>query len=51
MAGPSQNLGRAGTPESAISLYRLLDPEILANPYPLFHELRKKDPVHWDPYE
>jgi len=32
------------------SLTQLLDPEILANPYPLYRELRDKDPVHWDPY-
>jgi len=35
---------------SALSLYHLLDPEILANPYPLFRRLREEDPVHWDPY-
>jgi pimeloyl-[acyl-carrier protein] synthase len=33
---------------SALSLYHLLDPEVLANPYPLFHRLRTEDPVHWD---
>jgi cytochrome P450 len=42
------------TPEtvtgSPLSLYRLLDPEVLANPYPLFARLRAEDPVHWDPY-
>jgi pimeloyl-[acyl-carrier protein] synthase len=47
---PLRNPGRPGTPEPAFSLYRLLDPEILANPYPHFHELRNTDPVHWDPY-
>jgi cytochrome P450 len=31
-------------------LYHLLDPEVLANPYPLFHRLRAEDPVHWDPF-
>lgn len=33
-----------------LSLTQLLDPEVLANPYPLFHRLRTEDPVHWDPY-
>jgi cytochrome P450 len=34
----------------ALSLYHLLDPEILANPYPLFRRLRTEDPVHWDAF-
>ena len=33
-----------------LSLYQLLDPEVLANPYPLYHQLRNQDPVHWDPF-
>ncbi|MCW5556817.1 MAG: cytochrome P450 [Verrucomicrobiae bacterium] len=36
--------------EDALSLYRLLDPEVLADPYPLYHRLRTEAPVHWDPY-
>lgn len=36
--------------EYALSLSNLLDPEVLANPYPLYQLLREKDPVHWDPY-
>ena len=46
----------SGTPvsdkaiEVPLSLYHLLDPEVLANPYPLYHRLRSHDPVHWDPY-
>ena len=35
---------------SPLSLYHLLDPEVLANPYPLYHRLRNEDPVHWDPF-
>jgi pimeloyl-[acyl-carrier protein] synthase len=33
-----------------LSLYQLLDPEVLADPYPLYRRLRQEDPVHWDPF-
>jgi pimeloyl-[acyl-carrier protein] synthase len=33
-----------------LSLYRLLEPQVLADPYPLYERLRREDPVHWDPY-
>ena len=36
--------------EPALSLYHLLDPAVLADPYPLYHRLRAEDPVHWDPF-
>ena len=34
--------------DAELSLFQLLDPEVLANPYPLFHRIRATDPVHWD---
>src|SRR6267143_3711680 len=37
-------------PKAILSLYHLLDPEVLADPYPLYHQLRTEDPVHWDPF-
>jgi cytochrome P450 len=33
-----------------LSLFHLLDPAVLADPYPLYRRLRTEDPVHWDPY-
>ena len=36
--------------EASLSLYQLLDPEVLADPYPLYRRLRETDPVHWDPF-
>jgi cytochrome P450 len=36
--------------DTNLSLCQLLDPAILANPYPLYQCLREQDPVHWDPF-
>jgi cytochrome P450 len=33
-----------------LSLYHLMNPEVLADPYPLYSRLRREAPVHWDPY-
>jgi cytochrome P450 len=39
-----------GRPDPSLSLYQLMDPAVLADPYPLYKKLRETDPVHWDPY-
>ena len=39
-----------GAFDPSLSLYHLLDPQVLAIPYPLYHRLRSEDPVHWDPF-
>ena len=33
-----------------LSLLRLLNPEVLADPYAFYRSLRDYSPVHWDPY-
>jgi pimeloyl-[acyl-carrier protein] synthase len=33
-----------------LSLLRLLNPDVLADPHILYRALREHDPVHWDPY-
>jgi pimeloyl-[acyl-carrier protein] synthase len=41
---------KASGPDPTLSLYQLLDPEVLADPYPLYRRLREHDPVHWDTF-
>jgi cytochrome P450 len=43
-------LGAEGIRDSDLSLYRTLEADVLANPYPFYRTLREHDPVHWDPY-
>lgn len=50
MSTGTEPLARLENSQAVLSLYHLLDPAILANPYPLFHRLRSESPVHWDPF-
>ena len=49
MSGSSQ-ISSLVNSDPSLSLYHLLEPGVLANPYPLYHRLRTEDPVHWDSY-
>jgi pimeloyl-[acyl-carrier protein] synthase len=40
----------AGTNSENLSLLQLFDPDVLTDPYPLYHAMRSHDPVYWDPY-
>jgi cytochrome P450 len=37
-------------PQFALSLWRLLIPEVIANPNPLYHRIRTQEPVRWDSF-
>jgi cytochrome P450 len=36
--------------DPSLSLYHLMQPEVLADPYPLYHRLQAEAPVHWDAF-
>lgn len=36
--------------EAEYSLYRLLRPGAIADPYPLYKKIREEEPVRWDPF-
>ncbi len=42
--------GVHGLMSTTISIFSLMDPQILSNPYPFFDELRENGPVHWDAF-
>lgn len=43
-------VSRAETNDENLSLLRMLNPDVLADPYAHYRALREYDPVHWDPY-
>jgi cytochrome P450 len=47
---PPDRASSRSTGASALSLYHLLDPQVLADPYPLFHRLQTEAPVQWDAF-
>jgi pimeloyl-[acyl-carrier protein] synthase len=50
LSNPHAALSTGKKPAPVLSIYQLLDPEVLADPYPLYRRLREEDPVHWDPF-
>ncbi len=50
MASQKKSTATDGQSDPGLSLYQLLNPEVLANPYPLYQRLRDEDPIHWDPF-
>src|SRR5262245_22705583 len=41
----------ANQAEAGLSLNNLFRPDVLADPYPFYHQLRSWDPVRWDPHQ
>src|ERR1700731_1518085 len=50
MTMATESASGTGKTGRALSLYHLLDPQVLADPYPLYARLRNEDPVHWDSF-
>mgnify|MGYP001408567173 CR=1 FL=1 len=39
-----------GQQDPTLSLFYLLEPDVLGNPYPLYHRFLNEAPVYWDPF-
>jgi pimeloyl-[acyl-carrier protein] synthase len=50
LANPVEGDNIEESNQENLSLLRLLNQQVLADPYPLYRALREQDPVHWDPY-
>ncbi len=46
----TRTLARPAAADPSLSLFQLLDPEVLADPYPLYRRVRAQGPVRWDPF-
>src|ERR1700677_3360534 len=42
--------GSIANNEADYSLFQLLKPEVIADPYPIYRRIREREPVHWDPF-
>jgi cytochrome P450 len=50
MMAQKQHPAGSSQTASESSLFHLLDPDVLADPYPLYHRLQSQNPVFWDSY-
>ena len=48
MTATPDTISTPRTRDRSLGLYRLLDPAVLADPYPLYRRLRAEEPVYWD---